>query len=202
MPTVLPKTAIEKYADYLKKVYLRSKLRVKGKWPPDPCKKIIKLATIEIEEDSSHLALCKLNRSESIDDYMKNNSMDHISMEELLTVKNNSQPKTIIVQGVPGIGKSTFAWKFCRKWAKGKIYQQYDLVVLLRMRDTRVREATKLSNIFFSEDADFSNEVAKAAVSNSGKSILFLMEGIDELPASCLADGMPLSNLLQGESLP
>ncbi|XP_064401985.1 NLR family CARD domain-containing protein 3-like [Halichondria panicea] len=204
-PTVLtasPKTAIGKYADYRKNVYLRSKLPHKGKWPPAPCKKIIKLATIEIEDDRSHLALCKLNRSESIDEYMKNNSMNSISMEDLLTEKDGSLPKVVIIQGVPGIGKSTFAWKFCRKWAKGKIYQQYDLVVLLRMRDTRVREATKLSNLFFSEDADFSNEVAKAAVSNSGKGILLLMEGIDELPASCLADGMPLSNLLQGESLP
>ncbi len=120
-------------------------------------------------------------------------------MEELLT---GSQPKNVVVQGVPGIGKSIFAWKFCRKWAKGKIDQQYDLVVLLRMRDTRVREATKLSNLFFSENNDFSNEVAMQAVSNGGKRILLLMEGIDELPASCLADGMPLSNLLQGESLP
>ena len=204
-PTVLtasPKTAIGKYADYLKRVYLRSKLPVKGKWPPAPCKKIIKLATIEIENNRSHLALCKLNRSESIDEYMQNNSMGPISMEELLTEKDGSQSKTVIVQGVPGIGKSTFAWKFCRKWAKGKIYQQYDLVVLLRMRDTRVREATKLSNLFFSENADFSNEVAMLAVSNGGKRILLLMEGIDELPASCLADGMPLSNLLQGDSLP
>ena len=197
-----PKTAIGKYADYLKNVYLRSKLPHKGKWPPAPCKKIIKLATIEIEEDRSHLALCKLNRSESIDEYMKNNSMDHISMEDLLAEKDGSLPKFVIIQGVPGIGKSTFAWKFCRKWAKGKIYQQYDLVVLLRMRDTRVREATKLSNLFFSEDADFSNKVAMQAVSSGGKGILLLMEGIDELPASCLADGMPLSNLLQGESLP
>ena len=202
MLTASPKTAIGKYADYLKNVYLRSKLPHKGKWPPAPCKKIIKLATIEIEDDRSHLALCKLNRSESIDEYMQNNSMNHISMEELLIEKDDSLPKVVIVQGVPGIGKSTFAWKFCRKWAKGKIYQQYDLVVLLRMRDTRVREATKLSNLFFSEDADFSNEVAKAAISNSGKSTLILMEGIDELPASCLADGWPLSNLLQGEFLP
>ena len=202
MLTASPKTAIGKYADYLKKVYLRSKLPVKGKWPPAPCKKIIKLATIEIEEDRSHLVLCKLNRSESIDEYMQNNSMNHISMEELLTEKDGSLSKTVIVQGVPGIGKSTFAWKCCRKWAKGKIYQQYDLVVLLRMRDTRVREATKLSNLFFSENADFSNEVAMQAVSSDGKRILLLMEGIDELPASCLADGMPLSNLLQGESLP
>ena len=198
----VPTSAIGKYADYLKNVYLRSKLPHKGKWPPAPCKKIIKLATIEIEDDRSHLALCKLNRSESIDEYMKNNRMNSISMEDLLTEKDGSLPKVVIIQGVPGIGKSTFSWKFCRKWAKGKIYQQYDLVVLLRMRDTRVREATKLSNLFFSEDADFSNEVAKAAVSNSGKGILLLLEGIDELPASCLADGMPLSNLLQGESLP
>ena len=90
-PTVLtasPKTVVEKYADYLKKVYLRSKLPVKGKWPPAPCKKIIKLATIEIEEDRSHLALCKLNRSESIDEYMQNNRLDPISMEELLTEKD------------------------------------------------------------------------------------------------------------------
>ncbi len=69
--TKTPKTAIGKYADYLKKVYLRSKLPVKGRWPPAPCKKIIKLATIEIEEDCEHLASCKLNRSESIDEYMK-----------------------------------------------------------------------------------------------------------------------------------
>ncbi len=200
--TASPKTAIGKYSNYLKNVYLRSKLPVKGKWPPALCKKIIKLATIEIEDDRSHLALCKLNRSESIDEYMQNNRMDPISMEELLTEKNGSLPKTVIVQGVPGIGKSTFAWKFCRKWAKGKIYQQYDLVVLLRMRDTRVREATKLSNLFFSENADFSNEVAKQAVCDGGKGIILLLEGIDELPAPCLADGMPLSNLLQGESLP
>ena len=39
-PTVLtasPKTPIGKYADYLKNVYLRSKLPHKGKWPPAPC---------------------------------------------------------------------------------------------------------------------------------------------------------------------
>ncbi|XP_064401752.1 uncharacterized protein LOC135347643 [Halichondria panicea] len=54
--TPAPKTTVGKYAEYLRDVYLRSKLPVKGKWPPAPCKKIIKLATIEIEEDHSHQA--------------------------------------------------------------------------------------------------------------------------------------------------
>ena len=40
-------TAVGKYAAHLRKVYLRSELPIKGKWPPSPCKKIIKLAAIE-----------------------------------------------------------------------------------------------------------------------------------------------------------
>ncbi len=133
---------------------------------------------------------------------MQNNRMVSISMSDLLKEKNGLLPKIVVVQGVPGIGKSTFAWKFCRKWAKGKIYQQYHLVVLLRMRDTRVREATKLSDLFFSEIERQSKDVAEEIFGFHGKNVLIFLEGIDELPVSCLADGTPLSNLLQGESLP
>ncbi len=205
LPFVLPSPPTEvtkRYSNYLRKVYLRCKLPVKGKLSPVPCKKIIKLAAIDIRENHSYLASCKLNRSESIDEYMQNHSMDSISMNDLLKEKDGILSKIVVVQGVPGIGKSTFAWKLCRKWAKGKIYQQYDLVVLLRMRDTRVQEATKLSDFIFSESKKQSEQVTENIIASGGKNILLLMEGIDELPVSCLADGTPLSNLLQGESLP
>ena len=128
--------------------------------------------------------------------------MTPVSMGDLLQPKDGSPPKIVVVQGVPGIGKSTFAWKICRRWAKGKIYQQYSLVVLLRMRDTQVREATQLSDLFFSEDKEVSRTLAKDICNNKGRGTLFLLEGIDELPASCLADNTLLSNLLQGLSLP
>ncbi len=52
---------------------------------------------------------------------MKKNSMNPISMEDLLTEKDGSLPKAVIIQGVPGIGKSTFSWKF---W---KVGQREDL---------------------------------------------------------------------------
>ena len=191
--------AVSKYSAYLRKVYLRSKLPVKGKWPPSPCKKIIKLAIVKGRE---HLKPESHWRLEDIDENMLKNSRKEISMDNLLLQEDCLPSKTVVVQGVPGIGKSTFAWKFCRKWAKGKIYQQYNLVVLLRMRDTMVREATKLSDLFFSEDEESSRQVVKEVVARDGKNTLILLEGIDELPASCLTEGTLVSNLLQGLSLP
>ena len=195
-----PTLEVSKYRDYLRTVYLRSKVPIKGKWPPSPCKKIINLAAIERKEQTCQVAVLK--RLESVDEYIQDNSIIPVSIEDLLQPKDGSPPKIVVVQGVPGIGKSTFAWKFCRKWAKGKIYQQYDLVILLRMRDTRVREAKQLSDLFFSEDKEVSKNLAKDLCNNKGRGTLFLMEGIDELPASCLADDTLLSNLLQGLSLP
>ena len=201
-PQPPPTTAVGKYAAYLRKVYLRSKLPIKGKWPPSPCKKIIKLAAIEKKDDSNTSKAAKLVRAESIDDYMMDNSMIPVLLDNILVTKDGSPPKTVVVQGAPGIGKSTFAWKFCRKWAKGKLYQNYQLVVLLRMRDRRVREAKKLSDLFYTEDQELSQNVAKEIISSGGEGILFLFEGLDELPTTLLAEDSLLLNIFQGLSLP
>ena len=178
---------------------------MKGKWPPSPCKKIIKLAAIEKKEGSCTFERANLVRAESIDKYMLDNSMTPVALDDLLVTKDGSPPQTVVVQGAPGIGKSTFAWKFCRKWAKGKLYQSYQLVVLLRMRDRRVREAKKLSDLFSAmhpHDPELTASATKEIVSRGGKGVLLLLEGLDELPSSLLAEDSLLLEILQGFSLP
>ena len=181
-------------------VYLRAELPTKPKWPPSPSKKVIKLAVIENDQRLAQKQT--LMKSASIDEYMAENKVTPISMEDLLQPKDGSPPKTVVVQGVPGIGKSTFAWKFCRRWAKGKIYQQYDLVVLLRMRDTRVREAKTLTALFSSLnpfDEGLCDSTAKEVASRGGKGVIFLFEGLDELPSSFLtSDHSLLLAVLEG----
>ena len=204
-PQLLSTTAVGKYADCLQNLYLRSKLPIKGKWPPSPCKKIIKLAVIEKKDGCCTFETAKLVRAESIDKYIMDNSMTPVSLDDILVTKDGSPPKTVVVQGAPGIGKSTFAWKFCRKWAKGKLYQNYQLVVLLRMRDRRVREATKLTDLFNAlhpHDPELTAVVTKEVVSCGGKGVLFLFEGLDELPSFMLAEDSLLLEILQGFSLP
>ena len=41
----------------------------------------------------------------------------------------NSSVRVIIMEGAPGEGKSTLVWELCRRWEKGEIAQQYQLVL-------------------------------------------------------------------------
>ena len=59
-----------------------------------------------------------------------------------------SFPKVVLVEGAPGVGKSTFAWELCRRWTSGELLGGYSLVVLMRLRDGYAREAKTLVDHF------------------------------------------------------
>ena len=45
----------------------------------------------------------------------KKTAMD---VSELGVMPDNSQPKVVLIEGPPGVGKTTFAWDQCRQWAE------------------------------------------------------------------------------------
>ena len=139
-------------------------------------------------------------RSSSLEEYIKEEELVPIKLNEILkSGDDDSHPNCVIVQGAPGIGKSTFAWQFSQKWAEGSLYQEYDLVVLLQMRNPRVREAKTLSDLINYHD---NKAVAQEILEKGGEGVLLLFEGIDELPAACLDEGSVFMDLFQGILLP
>ena len=82
------------------------------------------------------------------------------NVDVILNEKRNTDFKDIVqdlppvtaselVEGAPGVGKSTFAWEFCRRWERGEIAQQYQLVLLLRLRDERMSSAKSLKDLIY-----------------------------------------------------
>ena len=198
-PSSLP---IDTYATYLKSVYTREKPPIYDKWPRVKSKKYINLALIE-KEDITKPEADQFTRATihgNIDDIKKSKRATNI--KQIAQLPDGSQPKCILVEGAPGVGKSTFAWKLCRKWGKGKLLKQYQVVVLLRLRDKNVRAATNISNLFRYHDHHIQREVVEEIQKNLGKGVLLLFEGYDELPEELRTNNSIFLDVITRKELP
>ena len=200
--TPLQQTPVLQYASYLKSVYTRDKLPIYDKWPQVKSKKYINLALIE-KEDITKPEADQFTRATihgSIDDIKKSKRATDIG--QVAQLPDGSRPKCILVEGAPGVGKSTFAWKLCHKWGKGKLLQQYQLVVLLRLRDKSVQTAKNISDLFQYHDHQIQQAVVEEIQRTGGKGVLLLFEGYDELPEELRTKNSVFLNVITGRELP
>ena len=117
--------------------------------------------------------------------------------------KSENDRRLILVEGAPGVGKSTFAWEFCRRWLRGDVAQQYNLVLLLRLRDKGIRNARSLQQLISHPLPVVSEAVCHELVTSHTFHLLIILEGYDELPESQRSDSSSIFNeLISGELLP
>ena len=193
---------VDQYAKYLRAYYRRKKLPIASKWPPTASKKYIHLAVVKKDYVSKQQAdeFTKATLHGNIEDIIR--EKESLDFSGIGKKEDGSPAQLIIVEGGPGIGKTTFAWKVCRKWSKGKILQQYRLVVLLRLRDKRVREARKVHDLFYHSNPKLREAVAAEMEAINGESVLLLYEGYDELPGKLQTQESIFLEILYQECLP
>ena len=155
---LVPNTPLEKYADFLRACYTKHEL-TSTKWPHLDARKYVKLAVIN-NEYADREDLVKFRQQTihgSIDDVLEWKApiqVRHILKPNYVyDNKKNKRTKyqvtQLLIEGAPGIGKSTFAWEVCQKWGQHQLFKKYSLVVLLKFRDKRVHEAKTVSELFY-----------------------------------------------------
>ena len=85
-----------------------------------------------------------------------------------------SQQQAVLLEGAPGVGKTTFSWEFC------KILQDHSLL-LLPLRDNNLIEAKTLSDLFYHPNPALKQAVVHEVTSNQGKGVAICLEAWDEL---------------------
>ena len=164
------------------------------KWPPTPSKEYIKLAVVQ-----GHSA----RREDYIGHVLKGNidkvhARENIAEEQILDlcVEQVGKGRVIVIEGAPGIGKSTLAWELCRKWEEYASMQAFSLVILLRLREKRVQNINDVSSLFYAYDREDRVSLVAKIKNCQGRGVLFVLDGFDELPKSLQCEGV-LVDLLQ-----
>ena len=117
--------------------------------------------------------------------------------------KHQHYPVTqLLIEGAPGIGKSTFAWEVCQKWGQYQLFNDYSLVVLLKFRDKRTHKAKSVSDLFYHPNPKLWSEIIDYVTITGGHGLLLILEGFDEAPASIRTMDSIFVRLFRGQELP
>ena len=127
-----------------------------------------------------------------------------IVFQDLLTPSegSNKPVRFILVEGPPGIGKSTFAWEVCRRWEDIPTLKAYNAVVLLKLHERWVLNATSLAELFrYPGEPEFSKTISKELNQSQGLNLLLILDGFDEVSHS-FHDNSVIKHILSRVLLP
>ena len=107
--------------------------------------------------------------------------------------------KTILIDGDAGIGKSTFCTSISEKWANGEIFQEFELVLLLPLREQEVASAGSLLDLLkVLHPSNKICELVKEYFEEDEGKFLVIADGWDELNEEKRKEGLFLYKFLFG----
>ena len=170
---------VQQYADFMRAQYKHQPI-VNVDWPPKIGKNFFGRLVLQWHTKSSATwfelpdnRFHKYGKEISIEDIFKTTHM-YLS-------QSPSVVRVVVIDGPPGIGKTTLCRKLLNMWSNGTLpWQQYDLVLHCPLRNSKIAEATKLSDLFLYETSRLSKVVEQIS-DVDGKGLLIIFDGWDEL---------------------
>ena len=115
---------------------------------------------------------------------------DEVNVFDIFKAPDIGEEVMTIVEGSPGIGKTTFCLKLAYDWAYGNIpaecsFPKFEFVLLLKCRDIDRDIVEAISEQLFCRGVE--NSVEKLLhfmkdIRNQGRQVLIILDGLDELP--------------------
>ena len=109
----------------------------------------------------------------------------------------------VLIEGVPGSGKSTLVQRMCHDWSAGRFAQDYKVVVQVTLRSLPKDQKLSLEDLIFTSvgDPGTVQEVADSITAHQGQEVLFMFDGFDELSEE-MRENSIVCDIMNGHILP
>ena len=151
-------------------------------WPPRIGKDFFgRLALVEKQDSSTQAQSAWHLLRGQVDKTVKLTENKEISVEDVLQPTDSSLSLRVVIDGPPGIGKTTLCRKLLNMWSNGTlIHQQYDLVLYCPLRNSKIATATTLADLFVCQLYEVPM-VTEWFEKRNGEGLLIIFDGWDEL---------------------
>ena len=169
--------------------YIQQPVLPEYDWPPTLGGQYIRLAIIKqgrTTRDFRYDAVVKLQ-----EDYVRGRydkilqrkteiALEHI-FDPVFCEGGFEFPLKMLIDGAPGVGKTTLSRYVSQKWAQGEMLQECWLVLLLHLRETVISKAQTIEEFFYHDDKKLQDAVVAYIKETSGRGVLLIFDGFDEL---------------------
>ena len=181
---------LKKYAKYIREIYRGSRRRTPifdEKLQELKVKAKSYINIVLVHKESINVADAHDDTNEMLMDRLHghidgiNRKKTTLELSDVCKCEDGSLASNVLVEGAPGVGKTTFASELCKQWANGKLLQEWNIVIMIKLRDQRTRAAKTLYDLLYHPDPEIRQEITKELISQNGEGMLLILDGYDEL---------------------
>ena len=155
----------------------------------------VEFASLSMIENADQVMLSEFMFRGQVDQILEMPGIEKVNVEDII---DSSLPLKVVIDGPPGIGKTTLCRKLLSMWSN-RTHKHFDLVLYCPLGNSKIAKAKDLADIFLFDSSKVS-KVVKWMSDGDGKGLLIIFDGWDELSTELQQSSLATS-IICGEKL-